>query len=84
MAPFLCKTPLLLLGIIGLAATQLEIEEGRVALFVKKLQNITKHNFFHLEDRVRRYKCNSTLDQMRVIVGRKLNLENVSILIFLS
>jgi hypothetical protein len=71
------------LGIIGLAATHLEIEEGTDALSVKKLQNITKHNFFHLEDRVR-YKRDSTLDQMRVIVGRKLNPGNVSILILLG
>jgi hypothetical protein len=29
-APFTCKTLLLLLGIVGLAATLLEIEEGNV------------------------------------------------------
>ena len=33
-APFPCKTPLLLLGPVGLAATQLEIEEGKIALSV--------------------------------------------------
>jgi hypothetical protein len=28
------------LGIVGLAATRMEIEEGKIALSVKKLQNI--------------------------------------------
>jgi hypothetical protein len=63
MAPLPCKTPLLLLGIIGLVATLLEFEEGHVTLPIKKLQNITKHHFFHLVNRVR-YKCDSTLDQV--------------------
>ena len=47
-APLPCKTPLLLLGIVGLAATRMEIEEGKIALSVKKLQNIYKHHLFHL------------------------------------
>ena len=37
---------LLLLGIVGLAATRMEIEEGKIALSVKKLQNIYKHHLF--------------------------------------
>jgi hypothetical protein len=36
-APLPCKTPLLLLGIVGLAAARLEIEEGKVAFSVEKL-----------------------------------------------
>jgi hypothetical protein len=52
-APLLCKTPLLLLGIIGLTAARLEIEEGKVALSVEKLQNIYKHHLFHRVNRVR-------------------------------
>ena len=36
-APLLCKTLLLLLGVIGLAATLLEIEEGHVTLPIQKL-----------------------------------------------
>jgi len=40
-APLPCKAPLLLLGIIGLAAALLEFEEGFVAFPVKKFQNIT-------------------------------------------
>ena len=36
-APLPCKTPLLLLGIIGLAATLLEFEEGRVTFPIKQL-----------------------------------------------
>ena len=33
-APFPCKTPLLLLGMIGLAAALLEFEEGQVTLSI--------------------------------------------------
>ena len=36
-APLPCKTLLLLLGVIGLAATLLEIEEGHVTLPIQKL-----------------------------------------------
>jgi hypothetical protein len=36
-APFMCKTLLLFLGIVGLAATLLEIEEGKTANSVVKL-----------------------------------------------
>jgi hypothetical protein len=54
------------LSIIGLAAAHLKILEGKVALFVKKLQNITKHKNFHLENRVG-HKHNSAFDQMKVI-----------------
>jgi hypothetical protein len=45
--------PLLLLGIIGLAATVLEFKQGKVAFSVKKLQNIYKHHIFHYENRMR-------------------------------
>jgi hypothetical protein len=55
--------PLLLLGIIGLAAALLEFEEGLVAISIKKLQNIYKHHLFHLGNRVR-YKRDSAFDQM--------------------
>ena len=78
-----CKTPLLLLGIIGLAATLLEIEEGHMTLPVKKLQNIHKHHPFHHMNRVR-YKCNSALDQVGVELGSKLDPRNFSVLCFLS
>jgi hypothetical protein len=37
MAPFPCKTLLLLLGIVGLAAALLELEEGKIALPIKQL-----------------------------------------------
>ena len=37
LAPLPCKTPLLLLGIIGLAATLLEFEEGHVTIPIKQL-----------------------------------------------
>jgi hypothetical protein len=51
------------LGIIGLVAALLEFEEGLVAPLVQQLQNIYKHDLFHLEDRVRD-KCDSALDQV--------------------
>ncbi|KAI9433613.1 hypothetical protein BJY52DRAFT_1231505 [Lactarius psammicola] len=62
-SPFPCKTPLLLLGIVGLAATLLEFEEGTSASSVEKLQNKHKHHPFHHVDRVR-HKRNSALDQV--------------------
>jgi hypothetical protein len=62
-APLPCKTPLLLLGIVGLAAARLEVEEGKIALSVQKLQNIYKHHLFHRENRVR-YQRDSALDQV--------------------
>jgi transposase-like protein len=74
------------LGIIGLATAHLEIEEGKVAFSIKKLQNISKHHLFHLEDRVR-YKCelcDSALDQVRVELGSELDPGKVSILILLG
>ena len=81
--PLLCKLPLLLLGFIGPRATLLEFEEGLVASPIQKLQNIYKHHLFHLENRVR-YQCDSTLDQVGVVLGRKLNPGNVSVLILLG
>ena len=33
-APFLCKMPLLLLGIVGLVAALLEFEEGLIAISI--------------------------------------------------
>ena len=36
-AMLLCKTLLLLLGIIGLAATHLKFEEGQVTLLIQQL-----------------------------------------------
>ncbi len=83
MAPLPCKTPLLLLGIIGLAATLLEFKEGHVVFPIKQLQNIYKHYPFHLVDRVR-YKCDSTLDQVGVVLGSELNPRNFSILSLLG
>jgi hypothetical protein len=71
------------LGIIGLAAALLEFEEGHVTLLIQQLQNITKHHLFHLVNRVR-YKRNSALDQVGVVLGSELNPGNVSILSLLS
>jgi hypothetical protein len=82
-APLPCKTPLLLLGIVGLTAALLEIEKGLVAISIKKLQNIYKHHLFHLGHRVR-YKRDSTLDQVGVVLGSELNPRKVSILSLLS
>ena len=75
--------PLLLVGIIGLAATLLEFEEGHVTFPIKQLQNKSKHHPFHLGDRAR-HKCNSALDQVRMILGSKLNPGNVSVFLLLS
>jgi hypothetical protein len=82
-APLPCKTPFLLLGIVGLAAALLEFEEGLVAPLVQQLQNICKHNFFHLEDRVRD-KRDSALDQVRMIWGSELHPGNVPVFILLG
>jgi hypothetical protein len=82
-APFPCKMPLLLLGIIGLLATLLEIEEGTRAIPIKKLQNKHKHHLFHHVYRVR-HKHNSALDQVRMEWGSKLHPRNVSILCLLG
>ena len=82
-APLPCKTPLLLLGIIGLVATLLEFEEGQVALPIKQLQNKNKHTLFHLGHRARD-QCKSALHQVRVKRGSKLHPRNKTILCFLS
>ena len=82
-APLPCKTPLLLLGIIGLAAALLEFEEGRVTLPIKQLQNIRKHDLFHPGHRARD-KRDSTLDQVRMKLGSELDPGKVSVLRLLS
>jgi hypothetical protein len=82
-APFPCKTPLLLLGIVGLATALLEIEEGRVTLLIKKLQNKHKHHPFHHVYWVR-HKRNSALDQVRMEWGSKLHPRKVPVLCLLS
>jgi hypothetical protein len=77
---------LLLLGIIGLAATLLEFEEGQVTFPIQQLQNKHKHHPFHGGHRAHmvRHKCNSALDQVRVEWGRKLHPGNVPVLCLLS
>ncbi len=82
-APLPCRTPLLLLGIIGLAATLLEIKEGLVVFPVKKLQDIYKQHLFHPGYRVR-YKGDSTLDQVGVVLGSELDTRNVTVLSLLG
>jgi hypothetical protein len=83
LAPFLCKTLLLPLGIVGLAATRVKIEEGARALSIEKLQNIDKHDFFHLEDRVGDER-DSTLDQVGMKMGSELDPGNFCIFILLG
>ena len=82
-APLPCKTPLLLLGIIGLAAALLEFEESCVTFPIQQLQNKCKHDLFHPGNRARD-KGDSTLDQVRMKLGSKLNPGNVPVLCLLS
>ncbi|KAN0139709.1 hypothetical protein V8E53_002371 [Lactarius tabidus] len=63
MTLFLCKTLLLLLGIIGFEATLLEIKEGLVTFLILQLQNKHEHHPFHHGYRAHMdwHKCNSPL-----------------------